>query len=235
MKFACFSDTHEKPPYVDLTEIDADYVLHAGDVYDRLSLGMHPTAFDNIKQWVPFKDRLRAVRGNHDVLDPANIFRDCDVTGRIEELRQDLFLVGLGWYGEHFYELPLERNMADVCHDIFRQACWRIPTGAQTVILTHYPAYTPGIFPDDRQKGQRGQGKPPEGWFFECVAKMVEAFRPLAVIQGHVHSLMGRTGRGDHGTLFVFPGERGGLLTVDTEERTASFDRFGRRSDEDSQ
>jgi len=221
MKFACFSDTHETRPYVDLDKIEADYVLHAGDMYDRLSWGMTPTAFEDVQQWASHKDRLRVVRGNHDVLDPADIFKHCDMTGRIEELRQDLYLVGLGWHGQHFYDLPLEKDMAKVCKEIWRQACFKIPNGAHTIILTHYPAYVPDVFPNLHGR------KPAEGWFFECITNACEAFRPIAVVQGHIHGLMGSIGWKD-GTMFVFPGTRGGMLTIDTDilEAKATFEKF---------
>lgn len=213
MKFLCFSDTHGRVPPANLANTAGDVVLHAGDVYDRLSKGMVPSP-KNLNLWTKAGKDFYAVRGNHDILDPDGVFSGGqDLTERVVELTPSLYLIGLGWHGERFYELPRESDMATVCSQVVRQAIVRIPTGGQSIIVSHYPAHLPKLFSTDG---------PYEGWMFDCIAQMITTFQPIAIIQGHVHELAGATGKIDN-TLVLFPGPDGGVLDVDLKAGVSTY------------
>lgn len=188
MKFACVSDTHSWGP-PDLGPVDA--WLHAGDIYDGRCKKLDRRWFDI--------EKLYIVHGNHDGNDHHNIMQKCGITTSFVELRPKLWLVGLGWVGERFFELPTERDMADICGEILRQSLLKLQNGDQTIFLSHYCA--------------RFANMNEPGFHYSSITKTIDALRPLVIIQGHRHELF-KTYWKYNGILFVNPGKFGGILEV---------------------
>lgn len=220
-KMLCCSDTHGKvPPPLD--EADATAWLHAGDVYnygDASKSQKHFSLPAKISEWVDArKVPVFGVRGNHDCPLDAEFFDKCkDSSGRCFEAAPGLLVVGLGWCGGMFYDLPGESEMSEVVAEARREYILKSMPSTKTVVLTHYPPWLPSVY--DYESNH-------EGWMFDCIREFVEEIKPLAVVQGHVHDIFGRQffyhGPG-FDTLIVSPGPSGGALTVDTDTSLASF------------
>lgn len=228
-KLLCCTDTHDQTP-PDLPQDGATAWLHAGDICsgeNQAAMERQPTPDmlawaagrkEAIGRWVKAQGiPIYAVRGNHDVADPWEFFANCqDVTGRLVQIAPKLFLAGIGWAGEYYYDLPREADLAAVCRQIIRQANRLLFSGDRLILLTHYPAAVPEAIP--YQYGS------------ECLCDLIKELAPVAVVQGHIHELAGKQGRfhterGD--VLIVNPGPQGGILMVDTEDGRASFQAAG--------
>jgi Icc-related predicted phosphoesterase len=228
----CLSDTHDRlPPVIDQPGVVA--VLHAGDFCsgeNQEAIRRAGSNAQDMREWVfghrhrvrQWLDQCRvpiyAVRGNHDVADTWGFFAAAnDVTGRVMELVPGLFIAGIGWIGERYYDLPLERDLDLVCQAIWRQAMRQVGHDDRLILLTHYPGRLPPA----------GQGPtPPPDAAFHCIAQLIETLHPEAVVQGHVHSLSGRSWwhpLASGKTLVVNPGSTGGLLTVNAATGQAEF------------
>jgi Icc-related predicted phosphoesterase len=200
----CCSDTHGSVPN---PAEGADLILHAGDFYNRPRVKRPPEISDELDRYVNvvLEDRSWfAVRGNHDCVDPLGFFSyPHDVGGRVEVLDDGTFLVGIGWHGEVFYELPDNRAMSHMCAATLMACARKMRDGDRSILLTHYCP--------------TGAGLPPEeGWFYEPLRDMMDALRPLAVIQGHSHPFFGMTWVDEEfGTKVICPGPEGVILRVD--------------------
>jgi len=146
------------------------------------------------------------VRGNHDLHDRAGFFKAAiDLTeGEVRSLGNDLFIAGLGWMGEQFFDLPGETHLIDRCQRIEDEWSRRGVRG-QLILMTHYPPHDPAVLP---YMGSR------DGFFFDCVRNLIEDTKPLLVIAGHSHVQFGRVAT-ICGTTVLFPGRTGRLVTVD--------------------
>jgi Icc-related predicted phosphoesterase len=210
------SDTHgHTAPAFDAASVSA--VLHAGDLYDaanRDSLPRDPMTLWLAKCPAP----VFLVRGNHDYWDHHEVFeRYNDVTGHIREIAPRLFVAGVGFCRRRYYDLPGETDLQPVCRDVLRSARRLIGTSDRIVLLTHYPAKFPAIYPAEEG---------PLGWAFECVRELIEELRPIAVVQGHVHEWFGQTHTVEvsgRQVLLLHPGPLGGILRIDTDSSTASY------------
>jgi len=166
-----FSDTHGEPP----PTISADVILHAGDVYES------DRHVEGVRKWAAMPQRTLAVRGNHDGFDPVGFFNSREFT--ITALEDNIWLVGLGFatqdlsYGP--FAVPTEAALASVAAGVLAETVDLIPPGAQTILLSHY---APTSMFHQAQ----------EGFFFNCIPKMCEALRPVALLYGHIHQLFGR-------------------------------------------
>lgn len=219
MRIACVSDTHGMVPSLPLE--GCDLLLHGGDFYNEIEKqDWRANNVGALKAWIS-KLSIPAwgVRGNHDCADPAGWFASSrDVTGSVQAIAADLpdphsskaspklFVIGLGWHGERFFELPTITDMTRVCGDVLRQCMLKMKDGDQSVILTHF---------DAARVVYHGRAFPAlEGWAYDCVRMVAEAVRPLAVMQGHSHRMGGEYDLHD-GTLYWFPGQGGYLNIVD--------------------
>lgn len=212
-----------------MEEKGAQAWLHAGDFYNwldarRIQLGRsdheHKNDIPALTSWLGARAiPVYSVAGNHDVADPANGRLKTDISGDLVEVSPGLWVVGLGWCGERFDELPLERDMREVCKAVIDKCMSKMKNGDSSIILTHYPANLPELWMFD--------GGNPEGWMFGCIRTVIDAIKPLAVIQGHLHGLFGHAGEYE-GSLVVYPGPKGGYLDVDTVNGTAKFEFRGK-------
>lgn len=221
MKFACCSDTHGKlPPAIDENGIMA--WLHAGDVYDRGQFSKRPSIFfeRDLKDWIDARPvPIVTVRGNHDCnFDTKMFIPERDASGKCIALAPGLLAICIGWHGEAFHDLPREFEMQQICGAVETDLVSKAVEGDQFLLLTHYPPYLSGYY---------GAAAPYEGWMFDCIANIVDKFKPMAIIQGHVHDLFGKQfvyrGNG-FDSLVVSPGPSGGLLTIDLAVGSCSFE-----------
>ena len=221
---ACCSDTHDGlPPVLDVADVSA--WLHAGDIYEgttRAKAAGTPrfrrqdwTEGEALRRWtaeqvVP----VYAVRGNHDCKDCWKVFDAWqDVSGRIVQLAERLFVAGIGWHGEKYFDTPGESDVRPVCEMILRQARRLVTPRDSLVLLTHYPPLLPGMFPTSGGVDA-----------FVCIRQLIEQLTPVTVVQGHVHAWFGLSGYWEHAagkTLVLSPGPPGAILSVDVESRSA--------------
>ena len=206
------ADTHAKPfPKFE----DPHMVIHAGDMYDFDKL-------PNTDNAIAIVEAVKAtptlfVRGNHDVTDSYKIMKAGDVSGQLREFlprvsgsnRPALWFAGIGMgcgTEDGNIALPSEGHLRPICASLLKQATEKMKDGDQCIFVTHYPALVPEIKPF-----LRGYGT--EGFFFDCVRQVCEALQPLLVIQGHAHSMNGRTIE-SNGITYVWPGPKGMMMEV---------------------
>lgn len=218
------TDTHARMLLPEIDSVQALAWLHGGDFYMRRTEARtrRPVGSEGLKgfgtqkaameQWLArTRVPVYAVRGNHDVRDPWGFFEACqDISGRVEQVTAGLTLAGIGWYGEQFYHLPEEAELTPVCHAVAAQLREQWDPADSLIILSHYPAVTelcPG---------------------YDCVNALLAEFKPLVLIQGHIHEAFGKqtlvTWEGGTQTLVVNPGAWGGVLTIQPEAGTAVFE-----------
>ena len=227
IKIACYSDTHGTIPSPIKEEGLAAY-FHAGDWYGAADLKSkaEPTpAMLAVKEWVKSRQvPIFTVAGNHDCNDNAKIFHSCqnvtcDCLPFVQPLpRGRIKIVGVGWAGEKHFELPLVRDMKEACLVALQEATRRYEVGDRFILLTHYMPWFPQVF--TYKKNNR------EGWAFDCIADLVRVLKPLAVIFGHIHELLGKQvpySEGDLETLLICAGPKGGILSIDSQQ--VSFER----------
>src|SRR5207244_1508540 len=94
-----------------------------------------------------------------------------------------LFVAGIGWAGGRYFETPGEADLAPICDSLARLARRWVMPGDCLILLTHYPALLPELFPWPHRT---------EGFMFACVRRRIEELGPVAVVQGHVHEMFGR-------------------------------------------
>lgn len=201
MKIFCCSDTHGQAfPVPD----EADLILHGGDFYDKGYRGSNSTkGMKEIEAVIASVresgTRCLAVRGNHDCSDPLGFFEDNDVTGDVRQVGDALHVVGLGWHGDRFYELPDGKIMAGVCRQLVDKCLRVMKEGDQSIFLTHFPP--------------SGALAMQPGWVFDSIKSVVDAIRPRVVIQGHLHSLEGKSWIMDD-VVYVSPGASGAMIEL---------------------
>ena len=220
-RFACFADLHGLRPM--RPEGDIKAWLIAGDLYSNSEIGRPTTpqrtlAHDGLRQWANgVKEPVCLVHGNHDCLDDYQLFRKFNnLSGDCLEISPRLWVVGLGWCGDMYYDLPRESDMAEIVQMARRAWTLKSKHGDQAILLTHYgPA-----LPQFQTRGTYA------GWLFDCVAKFLEEIKPLAILQGHIHQLAGQSFIHDAPTYRSFVaclGRTGGVLTIDKGKAYVNF------------
>jgi Icc-related predicted phosphoesterase len=220
-RLMCCSDTHGKaPPVPQGAPVHA--WLHAGDAYEGPTIAHddeEPLPGDPIAE--PMRAWLRTcgapiygVHGNHDVADPYGWFGSIEaVDRRVARLAPRLVIVGIGWNGEKYYELPGESDLQRVCNSARRQVLRLTLPSDRIVLLTHYPPRMPGLFPMKHSTATEPGS--------EAVANFLREVRPVLVVQGHEHFWFGRTAdvelEGGRRCLIVNPGASGMLVVVDLD------------------
>ncbi len=220
-KFICCSDTHSGLP-PDLDDSDITGWLHAGDVYSHLVFAKSPKASDaglKLAEWLAAQTKpVYVVKGNHDCSFDMPFFDKAEhLSGRCVQIAPKLNLLGIGWSGGAYYDLPTESNLLKICEEAKREWIMRSMPGDSNIVLTHYPAWRQDLYPAARD---------PEGWMFTCVRELIDEIKPMAVIQGHIHELFGNQfiyNGPDFKSLFVYPGPNGGTLSLDEENSRAEF------------
>ena len=212
----CCSDTHGAgAPQID---VPLTAWLHAGDFYNgwRIREEAHtqadeppPTPRDKSADganWFPDSAVPGfAVRGNHDVSDPYGFFAAVqDVTGRVARIADGLWVAGIGWHGQFFFDVPTDQDLSPLCDRVRREALAKTRGSDRILLLTHYPAVA-----------DAGGVKP-----YGSVARLARDLRALAIIQGHLHEAFGRRRSlaFDSGEVVVLdPGPDGMVLVVEPD------------------
>lgn len=215
MKIFCCSDTHGKAPPL---YQEANLFLHAGDFYNRLgpagkAKGISYKDYINVvnkqaelEEWHKSRNQqMYSVKGNHDVEDPFNLLGFSDLTWGVERISKDILLIGIGWAGCVYFELPTEQIMQANVQTLKRQIALKSNTGDKFLVLTHYPPYFADLYEKSNQN--------PDGWMFKCIAELCEELKPVAVIQGHVHELFGLAIE-RKGSIILAPGPKGMILDL---------------------
>lgn len=217
------TDTHARMKLPEVTDPRALAWLHGGDFYQGTALLAHKRMLGGeglkghrgrkaaMEQWRAACDiPVYTVRGNHDVTDPWGFFAGTvDLAGRLEEIAPNLFLGGIGWHGESFFDLPDDGQLDPICAPLERQIEARIGPDDCLIILSHYPAVTelcPG---------------------FDRLQRFMETCRPRVFLQGHIHeafeqscTLPWEDGRQ---TLVLNPGPWGGVLSIGPNANEVCF------------
>lgn len=201
---ACCSDTHGTVPPLLSGNISA--WLHGGDVYE----GAEPTrGTAELRAWLSRQTvPVLAVRGNHDVVDTADVFANGrDITAAIQRISEGLFVAGIGWHGERYYEVPTQNNMDELCGRLQLQIMNEVGIGDRLILLTHYPADVPDAADWPGSSGG-----------YAAIGDLIAAVHPAVVIQGHDHEWFGvvrEIAVDDFSCLAVHPGSKGMLLHVE--------------------
>ena len=211
----CCSDTHGRFPPMATAPPPLAF-LYAGDYYDRAQRSTGPKDSAPAEWLTSAAAPVYAVRGNHDQDDPHGFFaRSIDAGGAIQQLAPSLFIAGLGWHGERYFELPREIDLERVCDRLRTMAAAKLGPADRLVLLTHYPAEMPAVFSFRPRRS---------GWWFACVRRLIDNLRPIAVVQGHIHQLEGHSAAYEvegRSVLIAFPGPRGMKIAIDTEVPSA--------------
>jgi Icc-related predicted phosphoesterase len=219
-RIICCSDTHGKiPPQID--ETGAIAWLHGGDVSNGPDILDLETSVEEdfllapVSRW--FVERsipVHLVSGNHDIEDVFRCFSRCgDLSGKMVKLADRLFVAGIGWHGERYYELPLEADLAPVCQSVIRQGLRILTSQDRLILLTHYP---PRFSNTEHVENDRDGG----GVWYDCVKSVVELLEPIVVVQGHNHNWFRRTHLvqlNRRPVLILNPGPTGCVLTVELD------------------
>jgi Icc-related predicted phosphoesterase len=228
-RILCYSDTHGNPPG-HLDPADAVALLHGGDFY-RGQILRHVVARDSTEedreelrrvthlQWLESaKLPVFGVRGNHDVADPLGVFSHVtDVSGSVVQIAPRLFVVGIGWHGEQFFDLPREIDIERVCNTMRRAVLRKTTAADRLILLTHYPGRFPELFGEQNCSGT---------WWYESIRQFIQEIKPALVIQGHLHEHAGTRGIfewKDGRSFIVNPGVRGAVVEIDMEANTAGI------------
>lgn len=210
MKLFCCADTHGKAPPLCK---DADVYLHAGDFYNLLGGKIHGVSHkdfarmkNNEQTMTEWRKSVSCpvyfVRGNHDTDDFFNIMKE-DISGKIVKLKDGLFLFGIGWSGQFYFDIPLDRDIAVICDNLLKQSLQEMKDGDHSIILTHYPPCIP-----------EKHGKCEEGFLFNPVRKMIDALKPILVVEGHTHQDAGKVFWYNK-TLIAHPSVKGSLFEIE--------------------
>lgn len=204
MKFLVISDLHQKKsriPWVnEIIDREApDAVLFLGDVTDM------GTAEDAVEIVSSIKCETYVLPGNCDPRDlPGKISKVAtDMHGRSVKL-QGHTLVGLGGSNITIFGTPFELTEEEI------DSALRPISEEGMILMTHAPAY--GTL--DHIPNGTSVGSP-------AIGRIVEEFRPVVALSGHVHEDVGAKYVGR--TLFVNPGpaKDGHAAIVSLEEGRA--------------
>ena len=200
------TDTHGVAPP---TAGRADAWLHGGDVVDGYTAS--PMDVPEFEQWAERCGRVLVVRGNHDAhLQPALEHALPAIDGACVEV-EGVNVVGVGWRGDVYSDLPGERELKRVTDAARRAVRGR---RGPTVLLSHYPPTSAnGVL-----------GRPvPDGWCSGVIDELIRDLRPAAVMCGHIHGWAGGSTTLDLGgspCLLFNPGPTPARLTVTPDGAT---------------
>lgn len=221
LKFICCSDTHDRLP-PDLSDEGVTAWLHAGDIYNNGFRHRGPNPHSGQRKLLAWLDSKKmpvlAVRGNHDCSFRHEFIDKCDAGGKCVALAPKLWGLGVGWAGGAYYDLPTERDLRSICASVEREVTLKAMPGDSFILLTHYPPMIKELYT------MHGN---PEGWVSESVKELVDKFKPMVVVQGHIHHLFGLNSvyeGNDFSSMIVSPGPNGGYLYIDPEAATARFE-----------
>ena len=138
IKIACYADLHGKLPD---PPAGLAAVMIAGDALSYGRAGFPKEEDGDFSRWAKKKGGIFAVKGNHDC--PPNCLSGSeDVTGKCLQVVPGISVVGIGWAGRDFFDLPLEGDMEPVCNVAAHQTVNNMleqEDPDRLILLTHYP------------------------------------------------------------------------------------------------
>jgi hypothetical protein len=98
---------------------------------------------------------------------------------------------------------------------VTRQLAQERRSGDRVVVLSHYPMRRPGLFPEKSWEHLAN-------YCFPSVTGLVEAIRPVLVVQGHVHEWAGLSAtlkltKPERSVLVAMPGPAGMVVEIHRE------------------
>ena len=176
MKLCIISDTHMKHKFVDLKNLQADVIIHCGDMTGNGGTGAitdFMTWFSGLEQ---FKYKI-VVAGNHDWLfERNNVLARELVPDNVTYLEDEEVIIE----GVKFYGTPVQKifcNWAFNRHESKMAQHWAAIPNDTDVLITHSPPYS--IF--DNVPWSGNQGSP------SLYKEVVERIKPLVHAMGHIH------------------------------------------------
>ncbi|AGI47349.1 putative phosphoesterase, Icc -like protein [Thermoplasmatales archaeon BRNA1] len=208
MKFLVLTDLHQKASNLAwinsiIEKENIENVLFLGDVTDM------GTSDDAVEIISSVKAKVYCLPGNCDPRDlPARISEVAvDMHGKSVQFG-DVYVAGLGGSNVTIFGTPFELSEEEI------DAKLRPISRKGMILMTHAPSY--GIL--DHIPNGMSVGSP-------AIRKIVEDFRPLVALSGHIHEDIGA--QTIDGTLFVNPGpaKEGycAILTVDNGKADAKL------------
>lgn len=216
MDLFLLSDTHSEA-WPDIPGNTRDcWILHAGDVYEGRTQAMPGIHMPEAEYFGSDADpkRLLLARGNHDIADPVGIFAEGrDVSGRLVEIVPGIWVAGLGWHGERWYETPREEDLAPLLRDLGRHVLRCVGLHDHLILLTHYPpCLSLPAYGCEGAPGQKGLEPDLQTGTYQCVREWIEEYKPSLVVAGHIHEWFGRSYRVLHSegdAICIVPGPKG--------------------------
>lgn len=187
MRFLVITDFHQKRSRLDLInsrirEYKPDFTLFLGDVTD---MGTGEDATNIIKD---INSDVYVIPGNCDPRDMpikiTEVGHDMHGKGAVIE---DQYFAGLGGSNITIFDTPFELTENQLYNGL------KPISKKGMVLMTHVPSYgTLDTIPSGQNVGSK------------YVKRIVDEFRPIVALSGHVHEAIGAIER--DGTLFVNPG-----------------------------
>jgi len=141
MKLCIISDTHMKHKFLDLKELEADVLIHCGDMTGNGGVG----AITQFLEWFSAQDQFQhkiCVAGNHDWLFEKNpALAKTLIPDNVAYLQDDEVIIdGVKFYGspvqKHFYNWAFNR------HETKLKLHWEAIPADTDVLITHSPPYS---------------------------------------------------------------------------------------------
>lgn len=176
MKICIISDTHMKHKFVVLKPIEADVIIHCGDMTGNGGSG----AIQQFMEWFggleQFKHKI-CIAGNHDwMFEKTNLLARELVPDNVIYLEdEEVVIDGIKFYGtpvqKHFCNWAFNRSETKMAQH------WAGIPDDTDVVITHSPPYS--IFDNVPMSGN--QGSP------SLYKEMVERVKPKIHCFGHIH------------------------------------------------
>lgn len=175
MKICIISDTHTKHKFVDLKNIEADVIIHCGDMTSNggiQAIQEFMNWFSNLEQ---FKHKI-CIAGNHDWLfERANIRAREVVPENVIYLEDEEVVID----EIKFYGTPVQKiffNWAFNRPEAILANHWKAIPDNTDVVITHSPPYGIGDYVPDGH-----QGSP------SLYMEIVKRIKPKILTYGHIH------------------------------------------------
>jgi len=185
MNFLSLSDLHGHIITIP-DDLEYDAIFLAGDIlpdnpeeYTWLrpdyAMELHT---DCNKFWKSQTKPIYAVHGNHDTHDICSTLDSCMhvVDNRVVHIKDDLWIAGLQWYGEAYYDLPTNNCLKPLCDFIATECDLLVPPNHRIILMTHYPPQLATLWT---------VGCGPLG--HSVINDLINKIKPVAVLCGHIH------------------------------------------------
>jgi len=181
MKICIISDTHMKHKFVVLKSLEADVIIHCGDMTGNGGSG----AITQFMEWFSGLDQFKhkiCIAGNHDwMFERANLLARELVPDNVIYLEDEEVVID----GVKFYGTPVQKIFCNWAFNKPEEKLaqhWAAIPDDVDVLITHSPPYS--IFDNVPRSGN--QGSP------SLYKEVVERIKPKIHCFGHIHEGYGR-------------------------------------------